>query len=221
VEKTGADHRRWEGRLGNVAGALLLGGASSRMGCDKATLKLDGVAWAVRIAGLLETLFDEVLLVGGRAPAAAPGRAVTDVRGPQCALRGLVSALESSRCERVVVVSTDVPLVRVDLLLALTAWPEHDAVVPRRDGRRHPLCAIYRRDPVLTLARARLEAGELRLGSLLDALDTDYLEGADLAAVDPDRSALSNINTPEDLATLEAQWAGGAAPDLFDSGASG
>ena len=42
-----------EGRLANVAGAVLLGGASTRMGADKARLEHAGEAFATRLALLL------------------------------------------------------------------------------------------------------------------------------------------------------------------------
>jgi molybdopterin-guanine dinucleotide biosynthesis protein A len=199
---------RTEGRLANVSAALLLGGLSTRMGRDKAHLTLLGVEFATRIARLLDRLYREVLLVGGTPPPDAPGRAVPDlvgVSGPPCALRGLVTALAESGAERVQVVATDLPLVTPDLLVALMAWPESQAVVPRDHLGVHPLCAIYRRESVLGVARGRLAAGEYGLKGLLAELDTDYLEAGDLAAVDPDGVALLNVNTPADLERAEAR----------------
>ena len=120
-----------DGRIGNVAGAVLLGGASRRMGRDKAALAVAGVPGATRTARLLDNLFDEVLLVGGAAPEDCPGRHVPDEPGPRCALRGLATALAAASAPRVFVVATDMPLLTPDLVLALVAWPEADAVVPR------------------------------------------------------------------------------------------
>jgi molybdopterin-guanine dinucleotide biosynthesis protein A len=191
-----------EGRWANVSGAVLLGGQSSRMERDKAHLELGGEPFATRIARLLDSLFTEVLLVGGTPPDSAPGRRVPDREGPVCALRGLVTALECASSERVVVLSTDVPLMSPDLVLALAAWPEHDAVVPRHAGQRHPLCAIYRREPVLKVARDLLGAGALRLAGVLEGVETRYLEGPDLLLADPDGRALTNVNTPEEFAAL-------------------
>ena len=76
-----------EGRFANVAAAVLLGGASRRMGRDKAQLAHDGVPLATRTARLLAAHFEEVLLVGGAPPDGAPGRRVPDPDGPPCALR--------------------------------------------------------------------------------------------------------------------------------------
>jgi molybdopterin-guanine dinucleotide biosynthesis protein A len=194
-----------DGRIGNVAGAVLAGGASSRMGRDKAHLEVGGVAGATRAARLLESLFEEVLLVGGNPPADAPGRRVPDGAGPACALRGLVAALAAAAAPRVLVVATDLPRLGEDLPLALVAWPEADAVVPRTSRGPQPLCALYARDAVLPVARARLASGELALHGLLAALRTAYLEPADLARLDPQGTALFNLNTPDDLAALESR----------------
>jgi molybdopterin-guanine dinucleotide biosynthesis protein A len=191
-----------EGRIANVSAALLLGGASSRMGRDKARLAVEGVAAAARLASMLMDLFEEVLLVGGDPPEGAPGRPVSDPEGPRCALRGLLGALEAASQERILVVATDLLSLSPPPLLALLAWPEADAVVPRAAGKAHPLCALYRREPVCSVARRRLLAGQLSLSGLLAEVRTSYLEGSDLQAVDPDGSALRNVNTPEDLERL-------------------
>lgn len=198
-----------EGRFAEVTGALLLGGASRRMGRDKARLRIGDESVAARLARRLGELFEDVLLVGGDPPPDAPGRRVPDRDGPRSALRGLVSALEAARTERVLVLATDLPLVSCELLLALLAFPEARVVAPRDAHGVQPLCALYRREPVLALARERLAAGELALHRLLEALEYAALEGDDLAHVDPEGVALFNLNTPEDLALLEAR----PAPD--------
>ena len=56
------------GRIATISAAVLTGGASSRMGSDKAFARIGGVASAVRISHLLGDLFQEVLLVGGEPP---------------------------------------------------------------------------------------------------------------------------------------------------------
>ena len=192
------------GSFGDIAAVLLTGGASTRMGRDKAHIEFDGEPAAVRLAKMLVGFFGEVLVVGGDPPAAAPGRRVSDGEGPQSALRGLVSGLGAATRDRVLVVATDLPFLTADLVLALVACPEADAVVPRVDGRLHPLCALYRREPVLAAARARLEAGQLALHGLLDAVDTRVLSEEAIRQVDPEGMALVNVNTPEELARAVA-----------------
>jgi molybdopterin-guanine dinucleotide biosynthesis protein A len=103
----------------------------------------------------------------------------------------------------VLVAATDLPLLSADLVLALVAWPEAAAVVPRSADGAHPLCALYARDAVLPLARANLASGRLAISQLLAAVETRWLEGPDLDLVDPEGLALLNANLPEDLARAE------------------
>ena len=192
------------GRLAEVAGAVLLGGASARMGSDKAHLRVGGVALATRAAGLLAEICEDVLLVGGDPPPDAPGRRVADLEGPRCALRGIASALSAARAERVLVLATDLPLVTPDLLLALAALPPADALIPRPADGAQPLCALYRRAPALAAARAQLAAGRLAVADFTARVGAVWLEGAELARVDPAGTALLNVNDPAGLERAEA-----------------
>jgi len=166
---------------------------------------------ATRLARRLSQLCEEVWLVGGDPPDDAPGCRIPDPPGPACALRGIVAALAAARSERVLVLATDLPLVSDALLLALVAAPEADAVAPRTPDGRHALCALLRRERALAVASERLAAGELALHGFFAALAPRWLEGAELARLDPDGMALANLNTPEDLARIERRLASPAA----------
>lgn len=190
--------------LGSVSGALLLGGESTRMGRDKAHIEWHGETLSTRTARLLARLFEEILLVGGDPGSDAPGRYVADPSGPRCALRGLVGALASATSPRVLVVATDLPYLSEDLLLALTAWPESGVVIPSDEDGAHPLCAIYQREICLPVARANLEAGRLSLRELFSSVDHCRVSLEDLGVMDLEPPPLTNVNTPEALAQLEA-----------------
>jgi molybdopterin-guanine dinucleotide biosynthesis protein A len=192
------------GTLATVSAAVLTGGESTRMGRDKARLEIAGEAAVVRIARLLASLVGEVLVVGGEPPDTEYGRFVADVEGPQCAMRGLATALSATEADRMLIVATDLPLVTPDLLLALIAWPEADAVVPRTVDGAHPLCGLYARDAVLPVALERLAGADLSMSGLLAAIEPAYIEPADLARVDPDGVALTNLNSAEDLERVRA-----------------
>jgi molybdopterin-guanine dinucleotide biosynthesis protein A len=175
------------------------------MGRDKARLESKGRAWSARIAEMLDSLFEETLLVGGAPGCELPGRRIPDPEGPACALRGLVAALGAAASERVLVVATDLPIVSQDLLLALTAWPETDVVVPVDEHGEHPLCALDRREPCLQRARARLEAGKLALRELLAELETARVPLSQLGFSGVESDLLTNVNTPQELARWEAR----------------
>lgn len=162
-----ADRRASGGRIANVSGAVSLDGAQPSAGAE--------------LAALLDRCFEDVLVVGA---APIPGAAGRFVRTPRAsAVDRLVAALAAAECERVIVVSDNRGAVPLALLLALSVWPEHDAVAPRR-GTAVPTCAIYRRLAVLEAARAASARGD-SLERLLALLDTAWIEGEDLDAVDP------------------------------------
>ena len=145
------------------AGVVLTGGASARMGTDKAFIEIDGRALALRVADALAAAgATEVFAVGGdldrlRALGldARPDRAAR--QGP---LAGIVTALEQTTDELVVVAACDLvsvtPAAVSELLDALT--DDADAVIPRSD-RLEPLMAAYRRR-CLDHLRNELDAGE-------------------------------------------------------------
>ncbi len=196
------------GRFANVAAAVLLGGRSLRMHRDKASSSIGGVRNDVRMTRIVSGLCHEVLLVGGDPPDELPGLRVEDPDGPACSLRGLVAGLAAAQAPRLLVVATDLPLLTLDLLLALVAWPEADVVVPQTLDGIHPLCAIYRKETVLPVALGRLERGALKLRDVLDAVDCSYFGPSELAVVDPSGTALTNVNTPEEAERVETILSG-------------
>jgi molybdopterin-guanine dinucleotide biosynthesis protein A len=165
------------GRLANVSAVLIVPGAAH----SKAQVGLISER-----AQLLEKLFEDVVCVGTDLAFDVTGRVVAPDPGRRSALGDLVAGLAVAREEQVLVLAADLARVTPDLLLALTAWPEHDLVVPRIGKAIQPLCGLYRREPALQAARVAIERGDSDLSSLLTELDCGILEGADLAALIPE-----------------------------------
>lgn len=185
-----------------IGAALLAGGQSRRMGRDKAQLLLDGQSFQARVAAQLSGFPERLLSIAPGDPRELPGfRPVPDIF-PGCGpLGGLHALLTACRSDALLALSCDLPLFRRELALFLIQQltDSHAAVVPvTRDGRAHPLCAVYRKT-LLPELESRLQAGELRVMALLDAIPTRWvpLESAPF----PDRW-LANINTPQDLQQL-------------------
>ena len=158
---------RWQVRRRATA-VVLAGGKSSRMGCDKAMLSIDGVPMITRIVRQLERSFAEVLVCGGARDYAFLGhRAIPDRvpgRGP---LMALASALEASSHDLNLVAPCDVPDLPADLIARLVREArDADAAVPvTQDGHLEPLLAVYRK-AMAPAARAALERGERKVVSM-------------------------------------------------------
>ena len=87
-------------------GFILAGGASSRMGRDKARLRLGAETFVARIARALAAIASEVSVVSARADAAEFGLpVVADIYSGRGALGGLHAALVACRAPWTAVVS--------------------------------------------------------------------------------------------------------------------
>ena len=184
----------------NVAGLLLTGGSSRRMGADKPALVVDGVSLAERAAAALAAVVDPVLEVG-------PGRSSLPVvtepepgAGPLGALAAGAAALAHRGHQGgAVVLAADLPFVTAGIVRVLASHPSEASVVPVVAGRRQLLAARYS-PQALARAAALCAAGRRALHDLLDEgavvdLGEDELAGVDLRE-------LEDVDTPEDLARL-------------------
>jgi molybdopterin-guanine dinucleotide biosynthesis protein A len=172
-----------------VTGVLLVGGASTRFGSPKALALFQGEALAVRAHRLLEKTFDRVLVVGKESDdLELPFEVEDDAAGERAAIVGVAAGLRLAETDLCVVLPTDMPFVRADLLLALVGAAEGvDAAIVQTG----PLPGAYRRSALPVLARG-IAAGELALHRALGELETRVVEA--------DPAELRNVNTPADLA---------------------
>lgn len=189
----------------NVIGAVLAGGYGRRIGCDKATVELDGrplisyPVGALRSAGLDVVLalrsgqemlagLDDVSFVHDEFEGAGP-------------LGGLHALLKWMPGEWALVVSCDQPFVRVNLLHGIMSHSDctADAVVARMSECLQPMPGLFRKT-CLPFVEEALAKGEMGLRNLLHHIRLYELEGEEIDRLDLGHSSFININTPEDLA---------------------
>ena len=187
----------------DVTVQIMLGGLSTRMGQDKALVKLGGktlleraiARWQGYGAGLQ-------LSVGAaeRAELAPEGiPAVVDIYPERGPLGGLQAGLHACRTPLLLLVAVDSPFLspeQADVLLE--AIGEADACVYTLNGWPQPLFGLYHRncrEPAETL----ILQGDNRMKRLLEWSDAVYV---------PEENAerFRNLNTPEDLAAAERDF---------------
>lgn len=179
-----------------LAAVVLAGGASRRMGRDKATMTHpDGLTMVERTVAVLAQRCSPVFVV------AAPGQQLPtldaevirdQVRGvgPLLATgRGLRAAAAAGR-DRAFVSAVDMPHLTVDIVDRLAAYRGVDIVLPW-DGRDHYLAGIYRTG-LADLIDTVVDRGERSMRALTEAAVTHRL-------VMPSEPALTNLNAPSDL----------------------
>ncbi|ULE31882.1 molybdenum cofactor guanylyltransferase [Mycobacterium sp. IDR2000157661] len=187
-----------------LAAVILAGGASRRMGRDKATLQYHGTTLVERMVEILTPRCAPIFVI------AAPGQSLPPLDasvlrdevsgvGPLLATaRGLLAAADAGR-ELAFVVAVDMPLLSVDLLdeLAGPAVRLGAEVVLPWDGRDHYLAGVYR-TALAARAAELVAAGERSMRALVDRADTQRI-------VMPEQASLTNVNTTGDLAALRPQ----------------
>jgi molybdopterin-guanine dinucleotide biosynthesis protein A len=136
--------------------ALLAGGASTRMGRDKALLPLaDGRLLWQRQLGLLEALAPAEIFVAGPARPGFPAslRTLSDQTPNLGPLSGLQSALAAMTTSHLLILAIDLPAMTVDFLRhLLQTAPIQQGVVPRQALGWEPLAAVYPRaaEPIVS-----------------------------------------------------------------------
>ncbi|WP_437958156.1 molybdenum cofactor guanylyltransferase [Sorangium sp. So ce119] len=220
------------GRAAGLAGVVLCGGRSSRMGRPKAWLPFGGEALLQRVVRRLGEAAWPIAVV------AAPGQelpplpeGVLVVRDPEEGrgpLQGIAVGLEAVAplAERAYVSATDAPFLHPAFVRRLADLQArgHAVAVPWADGHHHPLGAVYACS-VRADAAALLAEGTLRLSSLFERTRTLVAEPELLLAEPRLREAdlalrsLRNLNTPEDYAAALREL--DAAEDLAPGGSAG
>jgi molybdopterin-guanine dinucleotide biosynthesis protein A len=185
-----------------LEGFILAGGASSRMGSDKALLRLGDETFVERVARALSHVTDKVGVVSSRHGGELSRLPVVPDFHEGCgALGGLHSALAHARAPWVFVVSCDLPFVTGGLCERLTSFVDAgvEAVVPvQEDGRWQPLCALYERRPCLPLSERLLLEGERRPRALIAHVETFRADFRLLSDLPGSQLFFNNLNSPED-----------------------
>ena len=188
-----------------LGGLLLTGGASRRMGEDKALIEVGGRRLVDHAAALLTAVADPVIEVGPGWSGLPAVREDPPGSGPLAALAAGAAFLRAAGHDgAVLVLAVDMPRVGVELLRLLAGRPGTATAVPRAGGHPQPMCARYGPD-VLAAVDERLAAGGR---SLRDLLETLAASGA-VSWVEPEEleplagpEAFADVDTPEDLRRL-------------------
>lgn len=179
------------GQVEPVEVIILAGGLSTRMGRDKATVRLRG----------------RTLLAWVRAAARETGwpvRVIRRDRVPRCGpMGGVWTALASSRAERLVFLSCDMPFVSPKLISTVAKRKGRGAFTETEEGAGFPFALA--RAAALPVVAAAIEAKRFSLQSLARTLRASRVRPRPA-----DRARLQNLNTPQELTEAAARAKPGA-----------
>jgi molybdopterin-guanine dinucleotide biosynthesis protein A len=210
-----------------VNGFVLAGGASTRMGRDKALLEIGGRPLVEIALCLLRGMGVEPRICGTR-PDLARFAVVVPDNHPGCGpLAAIEAALSVSGSELNVFLPVDVPLLPGFFLRWMMERAEATktvATIPLLAGRAQPLCAVYSRRLLHGIQDA-IAAGQYKmmaaiasaaglLGERIDQFEVESVAAALIPkiwpACPPVQQWFRNINTPEDYEQLRDQAENGA-----------
>lgn len=211
--------------MGGSRGAVVLaGGRGSRLGLNKALVKLKGrplIDYVVKAA--MEAVDELVIAIGfdddpARYASFLPrgARVVKDPRGIQSPLAGMLAGMKVLASRRAVVLPCDSPFINVGVLNHLFKICEtSDAAIPRwPNGYIEPLHSVYNAHSAVPAIEASIKAGELKVSMMIQRLKkVVYVPVGDLKSYDPKLLTFLNINTKEDLKKAESLT--GRFPDLL------
>ena len=182
---------------------ILAGGRSRRMGRDKAQIRLQGQTLLDRAAAFWRSLLPEAhiyVALGQQDHRVTLPQGVTpiyDLSPDQGPMGGLLAAFHTTREELLWVSAVDMPALCPEAVATLEQGRSHceDVCVFTQNGRPEPLLGLYR-STCLPSIRGLLEAGNGRMGNLLDQVSTTLVPL-------PAQSWVQNVNTPKELEALQ------------------
>lgn len=197
-----------------MQGYVLAGGKSSRMGTDKAFLKIGEKTFIENAVEILKPNCQKVTLVlnnsqtdfSEKLPFQIPK--IFDIYENRGALGGIHAALKDCKTEFAVILAVDLPFVKSDVIAKLykiiSLEEEISAVVPRQsDERLQPLCAIYRvKDCLLKLEEILSNSNSASVRDLLFTVKTEIVNADKLSDKE---NLFANLNYFSDYKNLFPQ----------------
>ncbi|HUS86132.1 MAG TPA: molybdenum cofactor guanylyltransferase [Bacteroidales bacterium] len=191
----------------NISGIVLAGGENSRFkGITKANIVVDGRSILRNILDLVSPIFSETIIVANNLDGFSEYsdyRIVRDVFRKVGPLGGLHAGMKACSTEAVFLLACDMPSLSEDIIryqIDLFFRSGCEILIPRIGQWDEPLHAIY--------SRAVYQRLDQFLGSTRKYAIRDFLQLAEVEYFNPEmknfkRQVFTNINTPDDLASLK------------------
>lgn len=193
-----------QGDDGGLSVVILAGGASSRMGFNKALADLGGRTMIETIVQQARSMAEDIIVV---ADDPEPYHFLEGVRftgdsfpggGP---LAGVHGGLSAATAGRAFVVACDMPFFSPPLALRMAALlPSHDLVVPRlNSGLWEPMHAVYGKSCLGPMERFMNEQGGRQMFGFYPAIRVREVPEDEVRLFGDPGRLFFNINTPAEL----------------------
>jgi molybdopterin-guanine dinucleotide biosynthesis protein A len=186
----------------DMTGIILAGGKNSRMGTNKAFLKIDGIRLIDNILAVYKKIFSEIIIVTNEPLSYAEFTdtvVVTDIYKEKGALGGIYTGLFYATYDYSFVAACDMPFINEDFIIYLTRQVgKHDIIVPELSEGFQPLHAIYSRN-CLSHIKKLLILDKLKIAGFYKEVCLLSITEEKIKPFNKDGRLFLNINSPEDL----------------------
>ena len=186
----------------DITGIILAGGKNSRMGTNKAFLKIDGIRLIDNILSVYRKIFSEIIIVTNDPLSYkefSDTVLVTDIYKEKGALGGIYTGLFYATYDYSFVAACDMPFLNEDFIIYLTEQiGKHDIIVPELSEGFQPLHAIYSRN-CLSHIKKLMIADKLKIAGFYKEVRLLSIPKEKIKPFNKDGRLFFNVNTPEDL----------------------
>jgi molybdopterin-guanine dinucleotide biosynthesis protein A len=188
-----------------MTSVILAGGENRRLPFNKSLIVIDGKTVIDRILNVHRQFFSDIIIstndpmIYFKYGTKIVGD-VLDRRGP---MTGIFSSMLSDDSQEYFVSACDVPFLSTGLIeYIITLDSDHDVVVPEFDGEPQPLLGIYNRR-LMNRLYENITGDRRSMRRFLREIDTYVIKEDKVKEFDPEGNSFININTLEDLKTLQ------------------
>ena len=197
-------------RFREVSGFVLAGGASRRMGFDKARLPLGSERMVDRQIRVLRAMCRSVAILGPPDRFVGTGVQVyEDEISGQGPLGGIRTGLHKARTEFSLFLACDMPFMEERFLRYLIEQALGSSALvtlpPPWARGRYPICAVLRRG-ALARVSSYLEAGQNQVGRFFSRCPRRAISRAEFARAGFSTRFFCNVNTLEEYERMRQQW---------------
>ncbi len=179
---------------------ILAGGKSSRMGRNKALLKIEGKSFIERQIDLLREIFEDIIISANTPSdyAFLHLPVIKDVFPEKGPLGGIYTGLMESKSPHTFFLACDMPFVELPLIRHLKGLLRGvDVVVPKSGRGLEPLHAFYSKKCIGPIKR-ELDRNNLRIISFFSEVTVKIVELDNLTSSPEFKESITNLNTKED-----------------------
>jgi len=178
-----------------VSCIILAGGENSRIGQEKASLRIGERTFIEEQVSSLKRLFDEIIIVTNNLKnfKDMDTKVVTDIVSPSGPMGGLYTGLSISSNIHCFVIGCDMPLINLELVeFMIDEIFENDIIIPLSSRGKETLFALYSINCLETL-KQQIELKNLKLINILKYHKVGYISHKEIKKYDPKELSFLNV----------------------------